>query len=339
MFRFSHIEVLYLLLLIPAIIIIYLVYGKWRKKALSAYAEIELHNVVFPDLSLFKNNLKFVLYIIAFTIAIIGIADPQFGTKLEDAKRKGIDLMIALDVSNSMKAQDLNPDRLTLAKQALSKLVDKLQGDRIGIVIFGGEAYTQLPITTDYAAAKLFLQNIDCDLIPTQGTAIGLALETSMQSFSKESKNKKAIIVITDGENHEDDALKIAEVASAEGIIIHTVGMGSENGAPIPAGNGNFKKDNLGNTVVTKLNEEMLKQLAIAGKGTYVRASNSNVGLSIILDEINKLEKNEYGSKSFTDYENRYQWLLLPAILILLVELFISEKKDNVLNNLLNKLN
>jgi Ca-activated chloride channel family protein len=274
---------------------------------------------LFPDVSPCKKSLE--IYLICYRIfrfLIIGIVNPQVGTKLEEVKRKGADLMICLDVSNSMKAEDLQPSRLEKSKQALSKLIDNLEGDRVGIIVFGGQAYVQLPITTDYAAAKMFLASISTDMVPTQGTAIGKAIDLAVESFGKDEGKNKAIVIITDGENHEDDAIAAAETAVEKGITIHTIGMGSENGAPIPIYKNEvkegYRKDKDGNTVVTKLNEPMLQQIAGAGSGIYVRATNSDAGLKNVLDAIDKLEKKQFESKMFSDYEDRFQWFVAAAL-------------------------
>lgn len=268
----------------------------------------------------------------AFISLVIGIANPQVGTKLEEGKRSGSDIMILLDVSNSMLAGDLNPNRLENAKRAISQLIDHLHSDRIGIIIFAGEAYVQLPITTDYAAAKLFLNNISTDIVPTQGTAIGAAITMGMKSFDQTSGTSKAMIVMTDGENHEDDAVAAAKAAAAENVTIHVIGLGSPEGAPVPIfKNGNpvgFHKDENNQTVVSKLNEDMCKEISTAGNGVYVRASNANSGLGIIMDQIAKMEKKSYDTKVFKNYEDRFQVFIALAFLLLMLEFFISNRKN-----------
>jgi Ca-activated chloride channel family protein len=213
-----------------------------------------------------------------------------------------------------------------------------LEGDRLGIIVFGGEAYVQLPITTDYSAAKLFLESINTDMIPTQGTAIGTAIDLAIESFGKDEGKNKAIVIITDGENHEDDAIKAAETAAERGITIHTIGMGSADGSPIPVYKNNikegFRKDNEGNTVITKLNEQVLQEIAAAGNGIYVRASNSDAGLNSVLDEIGKLEKKQFESKMYSDYEDRFQWFVASALFLLLIELFLTERKSKIYQRL-----
>ncbi len=318
--------------IIPVFFFILFLLNRWRKKALASFGEANIIMQLFPDVSKTKRVWKTILYILAFTFLIIGMINPQIGTKLEEVKRKGADLMICLDVSNSMKAEDLQPNRLEKSKQALSKLIEKLEGDRIGIIVFGGEAYVQLPITTDYSAAKLFLESISTDLIPTQGTDIGKAIDLAVTSFGKDEGKNKAIVVITDGENHDQNAILSAEAAVEKGITIHTIGMGSAEGAPIPLYRDNvregFRKDKDGNTIVTKLNEQMLLDLANSGNGVYVRASNSDAGLNTILTAIDKLEKKQFDSKIYSDYEDRFQWFIAGAFILLMIETFLTERKS-----------
>ncbi len=338
MYQLENKYYFYALGLIPLFIVIYWLVNRWRKKALKTYGDITIIQQLFPDVSKSKRFWKFILFSIAFTFLIIGIINPQVGTKLEEVKRKGADLMICLDVSNSMKAEDLQPNRLEKSKQAISKLIDKLEGDRIGIVVFAGESFVQLPITTDYSAAKLFLESINTDMIPTQGTAIGSAIDMAMESFGKDEGKNKAIVIITDGENHEDDAIRAAESAAEKGITIHTIGMGSENGSPIPMFKGNvkegYRKDKDGNTIVTKLDENALQEIAAAGNGIYVRASNSDAGLKNVLEAINKLEKKQFDSKMYSDYEDRFQWFVAIAFVLLLIDLFLTERKSKLYQRL-----
>jgi Ca-activated chloride channel family protein len=318
--------------IIPVFFFILFLLNRWRKKALASFGEASIIKQLFPDVSKTKRVWKTILYLLAFTFLIIGMINPQIGTKLEEVKRKGADLMICLDVSNSMKAEDLQPNRLEKSKQALSKLIEKLEGDRIGIIVFGGEAYVQLPITTDYSAGKLFLESISTDLIPTQGTDIGKAIDLAVTSFGKDEGKNKAIVVITDGENHDQNAILSAEAAVEKGITIHTIGMGSAEGAPIPLYRENvregFRKDKEGNTIVTKLNEQMLLDLANSGNGVYVRASNSDAGLNTILTAIDKLEKKQFDSKIYSDYEDRFQWFIAGAFILLMIETFLTERKS-----------
>lgn len=335
MFRFEHIEYLNLLWLIPFMLLLYLLMQRWRKKAFNLFAESHLLKQIIPNLSETKTRLKVWLQIISFALVVIAMANPQLGSKLEEVKREGIDLMIALDVSNSMNAEDLQPNRLERAKQIITKVIDKLQGDRIGIIVFAGEAYIQLPLTTDYAAAKLFLTTINTGYIPTQGTAIGNAIDLARKALTAKEEEKprsKVILVITDGENHEDDALTAAKEASENGIIVHTMGFGSPNGVPIPVYKNNkmvgYKTDKDGNTIITKLNESLLQQIAAIGNGIYIRGTNSNASLNAFLNEINKLEKTELASQIFTEYESRFQYFIALALILLTLEYFIPRIKS-----------
>ena len=267
---------------------------------------------------------------VTWGLLVFVAAGPQTGSKLEKIQRKGIDLIIALDVSNSMLSQDIKPNRLARARQSISRLIDKLEGDRIGIIVFAGKAYTQLPITTDYAAAKMFVVTINPGMIPTQGTAIGDAVDLALNTFG-ESKKNKALIIISDGEDHEGNVLEQAELAAAKGITIYTIGMGLPEGGPIPVYNGDvlvgFKKDKEGNAIVSKLDETLLQRIATIGKGMYIRATNSETGLNRIFDDINEIQKSEIESKQFADYENQFQYFLAIALFLMILDLFIFEKK------------
>lgn len=337
-FRFEHSDILYALILVPALtaLFIWMLYRK--SSSLRSFGDWVIIRRLLPGLSNSKIITKFIILMIAYIFLIIGLANPQIGSKLIEGERKGIDIMIALDVSNSMLAQDIKPNRLERAKQAISKLIDKLGNDRIGIVVFAGNAYVQLPITTDYSAAKMFLTTINTKVVPTQGTAIGKAIELSAGSFDDES-HSRAIIVITDGENHEDNAVDAAEEAAKKGIYVYTIGMGLTEGTPIPEYDQynrqvGYKKDMQGNTVVTKLNESMLQQIASAGNGVYVRANNTQAGLSKVYEEINSLEKTEFESKMFSDYEDRFQYFIAVSLIFLIIELLIFERKSKWLSNL-----
>lgn len=338
MFQLENNYFLTALILIPLFIILYGFTVRWRKKTMNLYGEYAVIKKLMPDISLNKRFVKFVLFIIAFGFLIIGIVNPQIGTRLENVKRTGADLMICLDVSNSMKATDLSPNRLEKAKMAISKLIDKLNGDRLGIIIFAGEAYVQLPITTDYAASKLFLESISPDMITTQGTNIGAAIDLSMESFGKDEGKNKAIIIITDGEDNESSGVTAAQRAAEKGVAIYTIGMGSPDGAPIPlyvnGAREGFKKDKEGNTVVTRLNEQTLQEIASAGNGIFVRATNSDAGLNNVLNAIDKLEKKQFESKMYSDYEDRFQWFISVSFLLLLVDTFIGERKSKLYKRL-----
>jgi len=331
MFRFAHTYYFYLLLLIPVFVAVFILFLVWRKKALNRFGNRSVIQQLMPEYSNAKLVLKFILLLLSYTFLVIAIAGPQTGSKLEEIKRKGIDLMIALDVSNSMLAEDIKPDRLERAKQSISRLIDKLEGDRIGIVVFAGKAFMQLPITADYGAAKMFLSTINTNSITTQGTVIADALEMAGSTFG-ESKRNKAIVIITDGEDHQGNVLEQTEAAVKNGIRIYTIGMGSPEGAPIPIYNGNirtgYKKDREGTTILTRLDETLLQKMASIGNGIYVRASGSETGLQKIFEEINKIEKTEIESRQFSDYENRFQYFLALSLIFLILELFIFDKKN-----------
>jgi Ca-activated chloride channel family protein len=330
MIRFAHPEYLYLLVVVPLFIIFYLIYKGWKKRALQRFGDQEVITQLMPNQSKTKGLLKLILLITGVTFLIIGILDPQVGSKLEKVKREGIDLYLVLDVSNSMLAEDIKPNRLERAKLAISNLIDKLQGDRIGIIIFAGNAYKQLPLTTDYSAARLFLSVVDTKIVPTQGTAIGEAIDMATLSFG-ETEHNKAIVIITDGENHEDDAVGAAKAANELGIKVFTIGMGLPDGAPIPLfNNGNqvgFKKDREEKTVITKLNEDMLRQISAAGGGSYARANNATTGLSRVFEDINSMDKKEIETRQFTNYEDRFQLFLGIAFILILIELLIADRR------------
>lgn len=336
MLKFENPDILYGLLLIPLLTLLFFFFLRWRRRSLNKFGEMTVIAQLMPWISKGRVVLKFIVLMISLFFLIVGIANPQVGSKLVKAQRKGIDLMIALDVSNSMLARDIQPNRLEKSKQAISKLIDGLSSDRIGIIVFAGKAFVQLPITNDYSAAKLFLSTIKTDVVTVQGTAIGEAITLATNSFD-DNDHDKAIIVITDGENHEDDALEAAKIAAEKGIHVYTIGMGLTEGAPIPVYRGNsqigYKKDNQGNTIITQLDEVTLRQIASAGNGIYVRANNTKAGLNKVFEAIGKLEKKEYESIMFADYEDRFQYFIAVAILLLVIEFFIAERKSKFLSS------
>ncbi len=338
MIRFAHSEMFWLLLIIPVVVTVFLIYMNWRKRAIEKFGTYEVMTNLMSNISLPKIIVKFVLYSLALMFIVLALTDLQFGTKMEEVKRKGIDIVVALDVSNSMQAEDLTPSRLEHAKRSISQLIDKLHTDRLGIVVFAGRSYVQLPVTTDYSAAKVFLENISTDLVPAQGTAIGDAIETSVDCFDPESPTEKTIIVITDGENHEDDAVSYAKSANEAGIIVNAVGLGSQKGAPIPVYSEGkqigFKKNRNEQTVISKLNEPMLAKIAEAGGGTYVRSTNATDGVRVIMEELEQMNAEEYGQTEFTDYENRFQIFLMIGLALLVLEGFISSKRYGRLKQL-----
>ena len=338
MFRFANEIWLYGLLVVPALLVVFWLNARWRQRMLTQLGESSILENLIPTYSKLLPRWKRFLFLLALAFLMIGIANPQIGTKYEEVKREGFEMMICLDVSNSMLAEDLTPNRLERAKQAISRLIDRLKNDKIGVVVFAGEAYIQLPLTVDHSAAKLFLRSIDTDIVPTQGTAIGSSIELALSSFSANSKANRTIIVITDGENHEDDALEQAELAAEQVIKVHTVGIGSTDGTPIPIYQGGqmigYRKDGSGNTVVTKLNETMLQQIAASGKGTYVRANNSQTGLNVLMDELEGMQREEFDSKMFTSYEDRFQYFFAVALVLLIFELLIPTRKLKMFENI-----
>jgi len=335
-FRFEHPIILYLFIIIPILVVLYWISFARKKKALQKFGDLNIINQLMPYASFSRPIYKFGILMLALSFLILGAAGPQFGSKLQKIKRKGVEIIIALDVSNSMMAQDIQPNRLERAKRAISKLVDKLNDDKIGLVVFAGEAYTQLPITTDYASAKLFLSSISTDIVPIQGTAIGAAINLAAKSFSPESEASKAIIVITDGENHEDDAIAAARKANAKGIIVHTIAMGSIEGAPIPTkvGSSNFRRDEKGNIVISKLDQKMIQQIATAGGGKPVIANNTTSGLNILFKEINKMNKTELEARVYSAYDEKFQYFITVVLLLLLLEFLVLERKNRYLKDI-----
>lgn len=338
MFRIANPEFLYLYALVPVFLLLFFLMRRWKKKSLRNFGESTLVSRLLDNVSSVKPVVRFTLVMVALCSLIFALAGPQLGTKLQEVKREGVDVVIALDVSNSMNAEDIRPSRLSRSRQAIYRLIDQLQGDRIGLIVFAGQAYVQLPITTDYGAAKLFLSTVNTNMVPTQGTAIGSAIRKAVESIGDSAKSNSAVIVITDGENHEDDAIEAAREAVAKGIVVHTIGMGSADGSPIPVYRGQtrtgFLTDRSGNTVITKLDEAMLQQIADAGKGKYIRATNSDDGLAMIMKEISAMEKKEFASKLFTDYEDQFQYFLALALILLFIEFMISDRKSEFIRKL-----
>jgi Ca-activated chloride channel family protein len=330
--RFEHPEILYWLILIPVLIFFYILFRLRQDKLFKRFANVEMRGYLVPQRSSHRSVFKFIVFLLMITCLILGLANLQSGSKMEEVKREGIDLYIAVDVSNSMNAQDIVPSRLDRSKQAINKLISDLQGDRIGVIIFADKAFVQLPITTDYAAAKMFLASVNTNSVASQGTAIGEAINLAVNSFADDERSK-AIVIISDGEDHENDAaMDAAHDAAKKGIRIYTIGMGLPDGAPIPEYNQyghmvGYKKDKAGNTIVTRLDEDMLRRIAEAGGGMYVRANNSNVGLEKIYDDISKMDKTEIDTQVFTDYEDQFQWFVGAAVILLLVLVFMSSGK------------
>lgn len=337
MFRFSHTEYLYFLSLIPLIIGLFWFVTILQKRAIKRFGNMETLIQLMPGFSTQRGWLKVIIFTTAIALVIVGLAGPQFGSKLTDVKRKGIEIIIALDVSNSMMAQDIQPSRLERAKQAISRLVDKLSDDRLGLIVFAGDAYVQLPITNDYISAKMFLSSINPGMVPKQGTAIGSAINLAASSFSPQSESSKVIVVISDGENHEDDPVEAAKHAADQGIFVYAIGIGSPQGSPIPVSQDNqtsFWKDKDGNVVVSKLDEETLSKLAVAGNGKYIRATNTQLGLLPLFEEFNKMQKTELKEKVYSEYNDQFQYFFASALFLLIFEFIILERKNKWLTKL-----
>ncbi|MEI6090080.1 MAG: VWA domain-containing protein [bacterium] len=339
MLRFEHIQLLWALLAIPVFSLLYAFLRVKRTNNLRKFGDLDLVARLHPDTSRFKSLSKFILLCMAFTLLVIGAANPQIGNKLEKVDREGIEIMVVLDISNSMNAQDIKPSRLERAKQAITKLIDKLLSDKIGSVVFAGDSFILLPITTDFSAAKMLISSAESDLIDRQGTALGSAIDLASGSNSPNKSQSKLMIIISDGENHEDDAIASAKSAAEKGIIIYTIGMGKPTGAPVPklGKDGNvigYEKDESGNTVISKLNGPALKEIADIGDGEFVYASSGTLDLNTIIDKISKMKKNKYGSKIFTDFDDKFQYFLLAAFLLLVIELIITHRKNRYLSAL-----
>lgn len=334
MFKFANPDILFLLFIVPIFIIGFIVTRILRTRNIKKFGDSNLMKSLMPGASSGKEIFKFSLMMLSLVALIICAARPQFGAKLQNVKKKGVEVMVALDISNSMLAEDIKPNRLERSKNMLYQILDGLDNDKIGVVVFAGTAFTQLPITTDYQSSRMFISSITPRLIDMQGTAIGGAIEKACTAFSEETENGKSIIVITDGENHEDDAEAAAKKAAEKGIQVNVVGIGSINGAPVPIeGTNDYIRDQSGNYISSALNETMCMKIAQAGNGIYVRADNSNNALKVIQEEINKISKHEVDVKEYSEYEEQYPTFAWIALIILVAEIFIMEKKNKLFRN------
>ena len=323
---------LWLLFTVPTFIAAYIIYTRRKRRQLAEFGDAELMEQLMPNASRVRPAVKFSIVMVALTLLIFAAARPQFGQSERTEKRQGIEAIVALDISNSMLAEDVAPNRLDRAKQMLSKLMDNMVNDKVGLVVFAGDAFVQLPITCDYVSAKMFLNSIKPDLIKTQGTAIGQALSTSIRCFGEQSDASRAIILITDGENHEDDAVAVAKRAKEEGIHVLVVGIGKPEGSPIPLpGTNNYRKDRQGNVVVSRLNEDMCREIAQAGGGIYVRCDNTNTATKAIQKELDKLGTQEIETQVYTDYNEQFQSFALIALLLLVIDFFIFNRKNKMI--------
>ena len=331
MFRFEDPQYLILLILIPVMFVLRWVSDRYRKHRLRRFGELNLLKGLMPDVSAKRSYAKFVLFTAAVAIVVVMLARPQMGSKVSNENRNGIETIICMDISNSMLAQDVAPSRLEKSKMLVENMVDNFTDDKVGLVVFAGDAFVQLPITSDYVSAKMFLQNTDPSLIATQGTDLGQAINICSKSFTQQKNIGRAIIVITDGEDHEGGAVEAAAAACKSGQRVFVLGIGSPKGAPVPDGTGGYMKDNTGNEVMSALNETMCRQIAEAGKGAYIHVDNSNMAQKQLDNELTKLQKGEMSSVIYSEYDEQFQAVGVLVILILLVEMLMLERKNPLL--------
>lgn len=334
MFRFEDPVFLYLLILIPVLILIRLLELRKRKLKLKKFGDSDLVDNLMPDVSLPRKELKFWLMISAAALIIVMLARPQMGTKISQEKRRGIEVIISLDISNSMKAEDVVPSRLDKSKLLIENLVDNFTEDKVGLVVFAGDAFVQLPITSDYVSAKMFLQNIDPSLIATQGTDLAGAINISSKSFTQQDKVGRAIIVITDGEDHEGGAIEAAKEAKKKGMRVFVLGVGSAKGAPVPDSRGGFMKDNTGNEILSVLNEDMCKQVAEAGGGAYIHVDNTSTAQKQLNDELVKLQKGDMANVIYSEYDEQFQAVGILVLILLVLETLILESRNPLLRRI-----
>ncbi|MCK8480255.1 vWA domain-containing protein [Psychroserpens algicola] len=328
----------WVLLSIPVITLLFVILQIWKRSAQKRFGNSKLLKRLSPNQSLFKSILKLVVLSLAIACLTIALVNPKIGTKLETIKRQGVDIVFAVDVSKSMLAEDVAPNRLDKSKQLVTQIINNLASDRVGIIAYAGKAFPQLPITTDYASAKMFLQNMNTDMLSSQGTAINEAIELAKTYFDDDQQTNRVLIIISDGEDHSDVAGNVAEEASNEGIRIFTIGVGDVKGGPIPIKrNGvllNYKKDSQGETVVTKLNEDTLKEIAEEANGAYINGSNTSEVIKEIKDILNRMDKTEFEAKEFADFKDQFQWFLGFGIFFLFIDIFLLERKTAWLKRL-----
>ncbi len=332
MFRFANSELFWLFWLIAIALGLYILAGILKRIALRKFGNPELMNQLMPDTSFVKPFIKFSLLLLTLALVILAAARPQLGTRLEEIKREGVEIILALDVSNSMLAEDIRPNRLEQAKMSIQRMTDRLVNDKIGLIVFARKAFVQVPLTTDYTVTKMLTATVSTESVPVQGTAIGSAIDLAVNSFSSTEENSKILIIISDGENHEDNPVEAARLASLRGIVIHTIGIGDPRGSPIPikgrGGQQNFLTDQDGNVVMTRLDETTLRQIASVTGGIYVRATGSEFGLNNILNEISGMEKSEFESLVYTGYEDKFQYFTGLALFFIFLTVFITDRKS-----------
>lgn len=334
-FRFANPNILWLLFVVLLLVALFVSARYFSKSALKRFGDIRLLRPFMLDASEGKLKIKFILEIVALVCLIIAAARPQFGSKLETVKKEGIEVMVCLDISNSMLAEDIQPNRLEKAKRMLSRLLDQMDNDQVGLIVFAGDAFTQLPITNDFVSAKMFLSTIDPKMVSIQGTAIGSAINLAVRSFTPNEESQKAIVLITDGENHEDDASGAASAALAKGIHTHVIGIGSVQGALVPDDSGrpgSYRKDNEGNPVTTHLDEDMARQIAAAGEGVYAHADNSNSAITAVIEELSQLQTSELESHVYADYDDQFQWFVLIALICIILDIIVLDKANSYIS-------
>ncbi len=329
--KFASPEYFYLLIVLPLILAVYIYSNYRRRKNLKLYGDVQLLKNLMPDVSVYRPGIKFWLSLAALALLIVALARPQFGSKKETITRQGIEAVIALDISNSMMAEDIAPNRLEKAKKIISRLIDKFENDKVGLIVFAGDAFVQLPITNDFISAKMFLETISPALITRQGTDIGAAIDLAMKSFTATEGVGKAIVLITDGENHEGGAEEAAKMAADKGMNVYVLGIGSLEGAPIPVtGSNDYRRDKEGNVVVTKLNEEMAQAVAQAGNGAYIRVDNTNNAQKLLENEVNKLAKADVTTEVYTEFNEQFEFIAWFAFLLLVIEVLILTGKSRL---------
>lgn len=330
MFRFAHIELLYLLALIPLLAVVFALVMRRRQRLMERFGNTALLKELTPGYSRFRLRLKLWIWLAAFACLVVAAARPQLGSKLREQKARGVEMMLVVDVSNSMLAEDFEPNRLERTKYAINKLFEGLQQECVGLIVFAGEPKVQLPITSDYRMAQAFAKRISPTLVAEQGTDIGKALQLASLSFSSQSGNSRVIVLITDGENHEQSVEQVAQMATQEGIRIYTIGIGTPEGAPIEI-DGEFVKDENGEMVVSQLDEQTLEQIATATGGAYVRATKQSIGLEEIVKSINQMEKSELSTVRYEEYNEQYQYFIAVALALLLLESLILSRRNPAL--------
>jgi Ca-activated chloride channel family protein len=338
MYQLEEPTYFYYLAVIPALFVLFLLVYWWKKRTQKQFADSKLMQKLSPEKSAFKSYLKFTAVSVSLLFLIIALVNPKMGTKIETIKRQGVDIVFALDVSKSMLAEDIAPSRLDKAKQIITRIIEKLGSDRIGIIIYAGNSYPLLPITTDHAAAKMFLQNADSDMVSSQGTAINEAIQRGLTYFDNDEQTNRFLFIVSDGEDHQENTIELAKEANKQGIKIYTIGIGTEKGGPIPIrSNGtviSYKKDAQGEVVITQMKEDILSSIAQEGNGKYLNGNKTQETIATVEDLLLKAEKNEFETKQFADYKDQFQWFLGLGILFLIIDILLLEKKTKWIQKL-----